>query len=115
MEHKTEEGSDPPPTEQLNEDVDMNQAASSAGASEATALPPSTCALTPATTQAVETTTPSMGPSPGTNTSQGNSLWGKGLVVNAIQHIPDDSDTTAEAMHGSCHGGTPLPHCGGVE
>jgi hypothetical protein len=76
----------------------MNQTASLAGASEATAPPPSTGAMTPATTQAVKTTTAPTGPSPGANTSQGNSVWGKGLLVNATQHIPGYSDTTAEAM-----------------
>ena len=87
MEHDTKGGSDPPPTEQPNDDVDMNQAASSAGASEVTALPPSTGgALAPATTQAVEITTASTGPSPGANTSQGKSVWGKGLMVDATQH-----------------------------
>ena len=98
MEHDKEGGSDPPPTEQLNEDIDMNQTASSADTLEVASSSTSTDASTPASTQAVETPTAPTGLIPGIQTSQTKRSWGQGLSHDANLHVPDDSDTTLEAM-----------------
>ena len=98
MEHDKEGGSDPPPTEQLNEDIDMNQTASSADTLEAASSSTSTDASTPVSTQAVETPTAPTGLIPGIQTSQMKRSWGQGLSHDANLHVPDDSDTTLEAM-----------------